>query len=119
MVQVLERLRQQGRLPRRFLTDNGPEFTGHALNVWAQKYGLGLAHSRPGKPTDNGFVESFNGRQRDECLNQNIFVSLSEAPHIIEEWGQDYNCNRPTALWVAKPGSFPGDPSTLNNDRNH
>ena len=107
VVQVLERLRLQGRLPRRLLTDNGPEFTGHALNEWAQKHGVGLAHSRPGKPTDNGFVESFNGRLRDECLNQNIFVSLAEARRLIEQWRQDYNCNRPhSALGWQSPEAF-------------
>lgn len=107
VVQVLERLRLQGRLPRRLLTDNGPEFTGRALNEWAQKHGIGLEHSRPGKPTDNGFVESFNGRLRDECLNQNIFVSLADARHLIEEWRQDYNCNRPhSALGWQSPETY-------------
>lgn len=65
-----------------------------ALNEWAQKHDVGLEHSRPGKPTDNGFMESFNGTLRDEYLNQNIFVSLAEALHLIEEWRLDYNCNR-------------------------
>lgn len=116
VVQVLERLRLQGRLPRRLLTDNGPEFTGRALNEWAQKHGIGLEHSRPGKPTDNGFVESFNGRLRDECLNQNIFVSLADARHLIEEWRQDYNCNRPhSALGWQSPETYraPHQPSNL------
>lgn len=54
-----------------------------------------MEYSRPGKPTDNGFVESFNGRLRDECLNQHIFVSLAEARSIFEKWRLDYNCHRP------------------------
>ena len=54
-----------------------------------------LEYSRPGKPTDNGFVESFNGRLRDECLNQNIFVTLAETRRILEEWREDYNGKRP------------------------
>lgn len=95
VMQVLERLRQLGRLPRTLRIDNGPEFTGWALNEWAQEHGVGLEYSRPGKPTDNGFVESFNGKLRDECLNQNILGSLTEARHLIEKWRQDYNCNRP------------------------
>ena len=121
VVQVLERLRLQGRLPRRLLTDNGPEFTGHALNEWAQKHGVGLAHSRPGKPTDNGFVESFNGRLRDECLNQNIFVSLAEARRLLEEWRQDYNCNRPhSALGWQSPDAYrtTHQPSTTTGNTN-
>ena len=121
VVQVLERLRLQGRLPRRLLTDNGPEFTGHALNEWAQKHGVGLAHSRPGNPTDNGFVDSFNGRLRDECLNQNIFVSLAEARRLIEQWRQDYNCNRPhSALGWQSPEAFRAihQPSTTTGTTN-
>ena len=82
-------------MPRRLWTDNGPEFIGRALNEWVQKHGVCLEYSRPGKPTDNGFVESFNGRLRDECLNQHIFVSLAEARSIFEKWRLDYNCHRP------------------------
>ena len=82
-------------MPRRLRTDNGPEFIGRALNEWVQKHGVCLEYSRPGKPTDNGFVESFNGRLRDECLNQHIFVSLAEARSIFEKWRLDYNCHRP------------------------
>ncbi|MBD5416847.1 MAG: transposase, partial [Desulfovibrio sp.] len=74
----------------------------------------------PGKPTDNGFVESFNGRLRDECLNQNIFVSLAEARRLLEDWRQDYNCNRPPQRpWLAKPGGLSGSPSTPKPDRSH
>lgn len=121
VVQVLERLRRQGRLPRRLLTDNGPEFTGHTLNEWAQKHGVGLEHSRPGKPSDNGFVESFNGRLRDECLNQNIFVSLVEARRLIEEWRQDYNFTRPhSALGWQSPETYRAthQPSTMTGITN-
>lgn len=64
-------------------------------------------HSRPGKPTDNGFVESFNGRLRDECLNQNSFASLADARHRIEAWRQEYNCNRPhSALGWQRPETY-------------
>ncbi len=90
----LERLRLQGRLPRRLHTDNGPEFTGRVLAEWTRKHGVDIEYSRPRKPTDNGFVESFNGRLRDECLNQNVFSSLAEARHLLEKWRRDYNCNR-------------------------
>ena len=65
VVQVLERLCLQGRLPRRVHTDNGPEFMGRALDEWAREHGVDMEYSRPGKPTDNGFVESFNERERE------------------------------------------------------
>ena len=78
-------------------------------------------HSRPGKPTDNGSVESFNGRLRDECLNQNIFVSLAEARRLIEQWRQDYNCNRPlSALGWQSPEAYLAthQPSTATGTTN-
>lgn len=71
VVRVLEKLRLQGRLPLRLRTNNGPEFTGKALDAWAQEHNVQLEFIRPGKPMDNGHIESFNGRLRDECLNQN------------------------------------------------
>lgn len=107
VVQVLERLRLQGRLPRSLRTDNGPEFTCRALDAWARKHGVGMEHSRPGKPTDNGFVESFNGKLRDECLNENVFESLAEARRILEEWRHDYNSKRPhSALGWRSPEAY-------------
>ncbi len=75
--------------------DNGPEFTSKALDRWAHEYGVRLEFIRPGKPTDNCFIESFNGRFRDECLDANLFTSLAEAKKVIEEWRQDYNALRP------------------------
>lgn len=95
VVRVLERLRLQGRLPLRLRTDNGPEFTGKALDAWAQEHNVQLEFIRPGKPMDNGHIESFNGRLRDECLNQNTFLSLADARNTVERWRQDYNRQRP------------------------
>ena len=95
VVRVLERLRLQGRLPQRLRTDNGPEFTGKALDAWAQEHSVQLEFIRPGKPMDNGHIESFNGRLRDECLNQNTFLSLADARNTVERWRQDYNRQRP------------------------
>ena len=107
VIQTLERLRLQGRIPRRLLTDNGPEFTGRALDEWARKHGVSIEHTRPGKPTDNSFMESFNGKLRDECLNQNVFSSLTEARTILEEWRKDYNCKRPhSSLGWLTPTEF-------------
>ena len=75
--------------------DNGPEFTGRELDQWAFKNGVRLDFIQPGKPTQNGFAESFNGTFRDECLNQNWFVNLRQTRIEIEQWRLDYNNHRP------------------------
>lgn len=81
--------------PNVLLSDNGPEFTSKALDEWAYKNGVKLCFIEPGKPTQNGFVESFNGTLRKECLNENWFYSLNEARYIIEKWRNHYNEERP------------------------
>ena len=78
--------------------DNGPEFTGHKLDQWAYENGVLLDFIEPGKPQQNGYVESFNGKFRDECLNEHWFRGVSEAQDIIEEWRVNYNRNRPHSL---------------------
>jgi putative transposase len=91
----LEALRLQGQRPQVVRVDNGPEFTSKALDLWAHEHGGRLDFIRPGKPTDNCFIESFNGRFRDECLDAHMFTSLTEARKTIEVWQQDYNTLRP------------------------
>lgn len=91
----LDALRLQGQCPQVIRVDNGPEFTSKALDRWAHEHGVRLEFIRPGKPTDNCFIESFNGRFRDECLDANLFTNLAEAKRVIEEWRQDYNTLRP------------------------
>lgn len=78
-------------LPKAIVMDNGPEFTSRALDQWAYKNGVDLHFIEPGKPNQNAFVESFNGRMRDECLNENWFVGLTDAEEIIPAWQDDYN----------------------------
>lgn len=95
VVAVLERLKETLGMPRRIAIDNGPEFVSKALDAWAYRQGVGLEFSRPGKPTDNAYAESFNGRFRDECLNQHWFASLEEARQVIEAWRVEYNTERP------------------------
>jgi len=95
VVAVLERLRHTIGVPRRIAIDNGPEFISKALDAWAYQNGVQLEFSRPGKPTDNAFAESFNGHFRAECLDQHWFASLEEARQIIEAWRVDYNTERP------------------------
>jgi len=95
VVRTLERLRLQGRLPQCLRLDNGPEFTGKELDAWAHTHNVRLDFIRPGKPMDNGHIESFNGKMRDECLNQNVFLSLADARDSLERWRDDYNQSRP------------------------
>lgn len=95
VAQVLDRLKETRGLPEVIRTDNGPEFISRALDEWAYQNGVKLDFIQPGKPMENAFIESFNGRFRDECLNENWFLSLQEAREIIEHWRIDYNQNRP------------------------
>jgi putative transposase len=95
VVAVLERLRRTMGRPERIAIDNGPEFISKALDAWAYRNGVQLEFSRPGKPTDNAFVESFNGRFRDECLNQHWFASVEEVRQTAEAWRIEYNTERP------------------------
>jgi putative transposase len=95
VVQVLERVAPVWGIPQRIAVDNGPEFISKALDTWAYRHGVQLEFSRPGKPTDNAFIESFNGHFREECLAQHWFASLAEARQTIEAWRIDYNTVRP------------------------
>lgn len=95
VVGVLERLQRTTGTPARIAVDNGPEFVSKALDAWAYRNGVQLEFSRPGKPTDNAFAESFNGHFRAECLDCHWFASLEEARHTIEAWRRDYNTKRP------------------------
>jgi hypothetical protein len=92
------RLRDTLDLPQRIVIDNGPEFTGRALEAWAYANRVELHFIRPGKPIDNAYVESFNGKCRDECLNEHWFQSLAEAQSIIEAWRVAYNTVPPAGL---------------------
>ena len=107
VVAVLERLKAVQGVPKRIAVDNGPEFISKVLDAWAHENGVQLEFSRPGKPTDNAFIESFNGRLRQDCLNQHWFRSLEEARTIIEAWRQDYHANHPhSALGYVAPQVF-------------
>jgi putative transposase len=95
VVRVLERLRETHGLPKTIVVDNGPEFAGRTLDAWAYQHQVEIRFIRPGKPIENAYVESFNGKFRDECLNEHWFLSVAEARTIIEAWRQDYNTVRP------------------------
>lgn len=106
---MLERLKESG-LPQTIKVDNSSEFISKALDALAHHHGVKLEFSRPGKPTDNAFIESFNGRLRQECLNQNWFLSLADARETIENWRQDYNEYRPhSSLGQQTPSEFVAD----------
>lgn len=92
---VLNRIALFRSLPKEILTDNGSEFTGNALNAWSYDHHVEHIFTDPGHPTQNGYIESFNGKLRDECLNQNLFKNLYEAKEIIENWRNEYNHLRP------------------------
>jgi putative transposase len=107
VVGVLERLAEIRGLPEVITMDNGPEFAGRAMDEWAYRKGVKLNFIRPGKPIENAFAESFNGRLRDECLNTNWFLSVKHAREIIDNWGKDYNTVRPhSALGGLAPQKF-------------
>lgn len=97
----------QGGYPRAITIDNGPEFTSRKLDEWAYSNGIKLDFIRPGKPTENGYIESFNGKLRDELLNTELFLSLQDAREKLEEYRQDYNTLRPhSSLGYRAPAQY-------------
>lgn len=107
VVEVLNRLVRLGGAPKYLLEDNGAEFTGQLIDLWAYHHGTWIDFSRPGKPTDNAFIETFNGTLRDECLNIHWFGSINEAKRLIEAWRIDYNESRPhMALGNKTPSEY-------------
>lgn len=107
VVRVLESLSRQRGLPQTILMDNGPELTSRVLDQWAYEHGVELHFIDLGKPVQIAFIESFNGRFRDECLNQHWFLSLAQARSIVEDWRLDYNRARPhSSLGYLTPDEF-------------
>jgi putative transposase len=95
VVRVLDRIASARGYPVRMVMDNGPELAGQALDEWAYRNGVELHFITPGRPVENAYIESFNGKFRDECLNEHWFSTLEDARRTIEEWRQDYNAERP------------------------
>ena len=107
VVDTLERVSRQLGYPKTIRLDNGPEFISKELDLWAFMHDVTLDFSRPGKPTDNAFIESFNGKFRNECLNQHWFMSMTEARQEIEAWRREYNEVRPhSSLGYLPPAVF-------------
>ncbi len=126
VTRVLDRLKVERGLPRQIRSDNGPEFIGKAVEQWAYKNNVDWHFIEPGKPIENAYVESFNARFRDECLNENWFLGLTDARQEIEVWRQDYNQRRPHsslgyrtpeefAQLKAQSGGKDGDKTALEN----
>ena len=107
VTKVLERLRRMRGLPSVIQADNGPELRGRVLDQWAYENGVRLQFIEPGKPIQNAYIESFNARLREECLNAHVFVSLDDARNKIEKWRAEYNRERPhSSLGNLTPEEF-------------
>jgi putative transposase len=107
VVQALERIVKDHGKPRTIRVDNGPEFVSKDVDLWVYWNHVTLDFSRPGKPMDNAYIESFNGRFRQECLNGHWFMSLDDAREKVESWRRDYNEERPhSSLGNATPEEF-------------
>jgi putative transposase len=107
VTRVLERaIAERGR-PAQVRSDNGPEFTSRRMIGWAEEWKVGLVNIEPGKPMQNGHVESFNGRLRDECLNTSWFRTLNDVRETLANWRREYNCERPhSSLDYRTPEEF-------------
>lgn len=107
VIETLDKAIQIHGKPKTIKLDNGPEFRSKAMDLWAYQRGITLDFSRPGKPTDNAYIESFNGRFRQECLNKHWFLSLADARLKIEQWRREYNSHRPhSSLGYKTPEEF-------------
>jgi putative transposase len=107
VIRVLQRLAQTRGLPAEIHVDDGPEFACRSLRSWCEKHRVILRYIEPGRPMQNGHIESFNGRLRDECLNANWFLNLASARTQLESWRSDYNRARPhSALAYRTPNEF-------------
>ena len=107
VVRVLEQVARLRGLPATIVMDNGPELTSRVLDQWAYEHRVELRFIDPGKPSQNAFIESFNGRFRDECLNQHWFVNLAHARRVVDAWRRDYNQARPhSSLGYLTPDEF-------------
>lgn len=107
VIRELDHIISRRGAPEMIVSDNGTEFTSNAVLGWVQDRTSDWHYIAPGKPTQNAFCEAFNGRFRDECLNENLFRDLAHARHLIGAWVNDYNTKRPhSALGYQTPAAF-------------
>jgi putative transposase len=117
---VLQRLADTRGLPRSITVDHGPEFEGQVLDAWAYSSNVQLSFIRPGKPNENAYIESFNGKFRDECLNEHWFITMAQARRSIENWRIEYNTERPhSSLGDMTPEEFAARGLTREKERVH
>ena len=115
---VLDRLADTRGLPKSITVDNGPEFDGQVLDKWSYRTGVRLSFIRPGRPNENAYIESFNGKFRDECLNEHWFLSMAHARSVIEAWRIEYNTERPhSSLGNRTPEEFASSQTTQDEQR--
>jgi putative transposase len=116
VTRVLNAAIEERGAPKSIRTDNGPEFTSRHFVSWCAEQGITLVHIQPGRPMQNGYVESFNGRFRDECLNASWFLNLADAKQKIERWRNEYNAERPhSSLAYRTPNQFAAEFSDLTS----
>jgi putative transposase len=107
VTRTLDKIIEERGNPQSLRSDNGPEFTSRHFVAWCEEKGITLNHIQPGKPMQNGHIESFNGRLRDECLNASWFLNLADAKRKIETWRLEYNADRPhSSLAYRTPAEF-------------
>ena len=107
VIRALDRLIEERGQPENVRSDNGPEFTSRRMLGWTEERKINLIHIQPGRPMQNGHVESFHGRLRDECLNANWFRTLNDVRRTLDNWRQEYNCERPhSSLAYRTPAEF-------------
>jgi putative transposase len=117
---VLQRLADTRGLPRSITVDHGPEFEGQVLDAWAYSSNVQLSFIRPGKPNENAYIESFNGKFRDECLNEHWFITMAQARRSIENWRIEYNTERPhSSLGDMTPEEFAARGLAREKERVH
>ena len=115
---VLDRLADTRGLPKSITVDNGPEFDGQVLDKWSYRTGVRLSFIRPGRPNENAYIESFNGKFRDECLNEHWFLSMAHARSVTEAWRIEYNTERPhSSLGNRTPEEFASSQTTQDEQR--
>ena len=117
VTRILDRVKQERGSPNVIRLDNDKEFCGGAMAIWGHENGVALRFIAPGMPIQNDYVESFNGRLRDECLNEHWFTSLAHARMAIEAWRQDFNESRPKKDLGGPAGSLRGAPGFAREPR--
>jgi putative transposase len=107
VITTLDKIAMERGYPAAIVSDNGPEFCSRVVDDWAHRHGVKLQFIRPGKPVDNAFIESFNGKCRDECLNEHLFLTIEQARIETQTWRLDYNRVRPhSALRNLTPEAY-------------